>query len=389
LGVFTAAYYNPIFSEITMLDELRSDAAATSGFKKRASSARPYLLKLFFTTLSIIAVACTSEESVTDPSVGLESAVVKRYTTVDLGTLGGRISHATAINSAGQVVGYSELASGSDQHAFLWDRGVMTDLGTLGGGSSRATVINPAGEVFGLSGTAAGGPAHAFRWKNGQMTDLGTLGAANESEPRGINPRGQLVGRTLIPHPSGFLLEHAFVWENGSLRDLGAGVANAINPQGQIAGRRSLLATVWDKSGVPHDLQTLGVDGADAADINPRGQVVGTSTLTPGPEEPVFVFFHAVLWENGVARDLGVLGCSVNVSRCNSAANGINPSGLVVGWSETREGFEHAFVWQNGVMTDLDPTGFFSHANAVNPTGQVVGESSRTGDLHATLWTRN
>ena len=50
-----------------------------------------------------------------------------------LGTLGGSYSIATGINDAGQVVGYSDTATGL-QHAFITGpNGVgMTDLGTLG-----------------------------------------------------------------------------------------------------------------------------------------------------------------------------------------------------------------------------------------------------------------
>ena len=40
---------------------------------------------------------------------------------IDMGTLGGGFSVATAINNRGQAVGFSEIASG-ERHAFLWTR---------------------------------------------------------------------------------------------------------------------------------------------------------------------------------------------------------------------------------------------------------------------------
>jgi probable HAF family extracellular repeat protein len=55
---------------------------------------------------------------------------------IDLGTLGGTSSRALGINALGQVVGWSELASGA-VHGFVYSDGQMTDVGTLGGGWQR------------------------------------------------------------------------------------------------------------------------------------------------------------------------------------------------------------------------------------------------------------
>jgi probable HAF family extracellular repeat protein len=80
----------------------------------------------------------------------------------DLGTLGGNYAVAFGINECGQIVGYSETASGY-AHAFLWDGGTMTDLGTLGGNLSHAHGINERGQVVGTSETVSGYD-HAFLW---------------------------------------------------------------------------------------------------------------------------------------------------------------------------------------------------------------------------------
>jgi probable HAF family extracellular repeat protein len=83
----------------------------------------------------------------------------------DLGTLGGTMSRALAVNASGQVVGASTTVDG-DTHAFSWTRaGGMVDLGTLGGTMSRALAVNASGQVVGTS-TTADGATHAVLWSS-------------------------------------------------------------------------------------------------------------------------------------------------------------------------------------------------------------------------------
>jgi len=80
----------------------------------------------------------------------------------DLGTLGGTGSVAYAVNDAGQVVGYSQTATG-DTHAFLYSGGIMMDLGTFGGRTSYAFGINKLGQVTGVADFPGNtGTVHAF-----------------------------------------------------------------------------------------------------------------------------------------------------------------------------------------------------------------------------------
>ena len=71
--------------------------------------------------------------------------------TTDLGSLGGRVTWAHAINAAGQVVGTSLTAEG-DPHPFLWESGQMRDLGGLGGswGSRGSTTFHRSSDTIGF-----------------------------------------------------------------------------------------------------------------------------------------------------------------------------------------------------------------------------------------------
>jgi probable HAF family extracellular repeat protein len=137
----------------------------------------------------------------------------------DLGTLGGAISHANAINAGGEIVGFADKADGS-WHAFLYSGGFMLDLGTLGGPHSEASGINTSGQVVGYS-LLAGGANSAFIYSNGVMTALNSLlppgsewgymappfGQAGLEQANAINDNGEIAGCAYISGAMhGFLL---------------------------------------------------------------------------------------------------------------------------------------------------------------------------------------
>jgi probable HAF family extracellular repeat protein len=93
----------------------------------------------------------------------------------DLGTLpGGEESRAFGINAAGTIVGDAALSGITNRHAVLFSGGTVVDLGTLANGESFAKGINSAGVVVGLSDVATGG-RHGFIYQGGTMIDLNTL----------------------------------------------------------------------------------------------------------------------------------------------------------------------------------------------------------------------
>ena len=153
---------------------------------------------------------------------------------VDLGTLGGAKASASGINEDGDIVGFSDLASGQS-HAFLYKDGVMHDIGTLGGTISNANAINNNGEIAGRS-TLANGAIRGFLYKDGVMYDLGTLGGA-ASVAFDINDKGEVVGFSRISNG----LARAFLYKDGVMHDLGAlggtdSRAISINNKGEIIG---------------------------------------------------------------------------------------------------------------------------------------------------------
>jgi probable HAF family extracellular repeat protein len=174
------------------------------------------------------------------------TAAAQTFTVVDLGTLGGTSSRATAVSN-GQVVGVSNTSGGAE-HAFSWTQGGgMVDLGTLSGTSSRASAISN-GQVVGNATTSAG-PLHAFSWTQAAgMVDLGTLGR-RFSDATAVSD-GQVVGST-----RGGGVTRGFSWT-------------------QARGMVNLALPDWIAS------QATGVS---------NGQVVGSATISGGA-------VHAMLW---------------------------------------------------------------------------------------------
>jgi probable HAF family extracellular repeat protein len=194
---------------------------------------------------------------------GLIGVIWKDRAMSDIGSLGGSLTHVNAINSSGQVTGYSWVEDFTPFHAFLYSEKRMIDLGTLGGKASAGNGINDMGQVVGYADISENVKRHAALFSGGVVIDLGTLGGP-QSEALGINNEGLIVGTSYSTAVGGV---RAFIYSGGQMQDLNTLVdlessgierlheAVAINDLGQIicsgTGRRgtsAFLLTPLDNS---------------------------------------------------------------------------------------------------------------------------------------------
>jgi probable HAF family extracellular repeat protein len=337
------------------------------------------------------------------------------YAVKDLGTLGGSAAAGNSINNLRWVSGESSIAGDGAQHATLWLHGLQFDLGTPGGlnsaidwpvkndhgllaGNGEISTSDPLGENFCRYGT--GLECRGFVWQDGVMTTLAPFTGGDNSYAAGANNRGLVVGwaengtHDATCTPPQQLQYEAVLWSPSfnatmlpPLPEDSDGAAVAVNNLEQVVGisgtcadadgEGAAHAVLW-QNGVAMDLGNFGGTILNTADaINDNGQVVGFSTL-PGNAS-----FHAFLWTatSGI-EDLGTLPGDVF-----SEALDINSAGQIVGGSCDASFNCRAFIWQNGVMTDLNTLTprlsplYLNWAGSIDEQGAIGGLAfdQRTG----------
>jgi probable HAF family extracellular repeat protein len=338
----------------------------------------------------------------------------------DMGALpgGSNSSFPFWINDLGDSVGmsnnnlYDPLTGYPEFRATLWKGGKVFDLGTLGGNVSFANAINNSGEVvggalnsisdndstaFGWNPFPVATQFRAFLWRDGVMRGLGTLGSGNNAVALFLNDLGQVAGVALTNSsansPTGNFTQDPFFWENEKMWDIGtlggtSGVSYWLNNRGQVvgssnvAGDQSFHAFLWDKEQGLKDLGTLpGGNFSAATWINDAGEIVGAADVSYGG--------HAVLWKSGATIDLGLLP-----GDCYSEALSINSRGQIIGNSSPDCVVDgNAVLWENGgapvnLNTLVTPA---SDVNAafpvnINDRGEIVAHGLLpNGDVHAVL----
>jgi probable HAF family extracellular repeat protein len=283
-------------------------------------------------------------------------------------------------------------------------RYTVTDLGILPGRANTILfgihVINEAGDIAGYCNNGGQGSnaffgdyfseSLPFVWsKQGGLQQLPLLPGTANTIGWTLNDRGQVAGSA----GDSWAGMRGVVWEKGTVRaleplpgDNGSGI-NGMNNRGDVVGTSLLspdgsanfvhtYALLWHR-GAPSLLTNFG-RGSTAVAINDRGQICGALfTADPGD------MFHSVpvVWDRGTVIFLSPLGGDW----CLPEA--INRRGEVAGVGQNSLGMTHGCIWKNGVLSEIgDLGGGLSELWDINDRGQTVGDSlDAVGDGHAIL----
>ena len=324
---------------------------------------------------------------------------------IDLGTLGSTYSRAFGVSSDGSVIvgqsnpisdGYigwvsDPLGGNGNAHAFALRGGRMVDLGTLGGTGSAATAVSANGQVIvGTSYLLGNSETRGFTYIGTTMTALPTLGGLI-NVANGVSSDGTVIVGVSSDIGGNC---HAVKYVNSVLFDLGLGEATAVSANGSvIAGNSGSHAIIFTGLSMT-DIGTLGGVFSQAWGLSADGSVIVGDSDTSGGDR------HAFKYLGSAMTDLGTLGGAYSYARAVSA-NG----SVIVGGSETAgapvlqlgpSGYQllpprHAFKYVGTTMIDIGTLGgTSSQADGVSADGSViVGSSNISGDtaVHAFAYT--
>jgi uncharacterized membrane protein len=237
-----------------------------------------------------------------------------------------------------------------------------------------------------------------YFWSGGRTIGLPSLPLEQgfERYPMGLNNRDEVVGMDSLGTPTAMTMQ-AWYWEHGGkdlltlspLRSSDGWVgARMINEAGRIVGFSGPVvgeaedAVFWESCQfAPVRLKTLpslpAMTGALGLNNNDPPQIFGwcgdtfddqVALVWSGPQA-------APNWLPGIAGGRRTIPCC------------LNDYGLVAGWSMDADGRAHGVVWPKGELLPLAPAFSESAVNGLNNRGQIVGFIvGQGGAAHAALW---
>ena len=242
-----------------------------------------------------------------------------------------------------------------------------------------ATALNDAGDVVGFRGSAGGGgPGDVVAWIDGAIVDVKVCPTPPNCYryyfPRAINAARTVIGRGHYYFSP--MHTFSFVWHYGdNPADIGGDTSddlflNDVNDAGRIVGGkgfgpRQLAMLISDDTVV----LLFGLDYSDsvASAINAAGHIAGSFQTVSDAK------YHVFLYVDGAIQDLGTLGGG------DGGASDINAADAIVGWEESLQG-TRAFRYADSGFTDLGSLGgTVNRATAINDAGQIVGTSTLAG----------
>ena len=280
----------------------------------------------------------------------------------DLGTLGGALTWATAINRHDQVVGMSDLPGGR-RHAFLYSKDTMFDLGTLPGHSqSLATAINDDNVIVGISGSELmpSSSTRGFRRDASGLTDINTH--INPSSgwtivsAHGINARGQIAATGLT---RGGEIRAVLLRPPRWSRTVTPIAAPPPQPPRKTFAYRVI------------DLGPQDNEGAKAVAINNRGEIVGWCVRDGAT--------HPLLWRMRVPNNPDSwesisLAVPPEAGKDSAMPSSINNRGRIIGsWSSRSPRELRAIVWNSEQPDVVLQTGLRGIVSDINDADRFVG----------------
>jgi probable HAF family extracellular repeat protein len=152
-----------------------------------------------------------------DATDGTTHAVIfnlKTKAIIDMGTLGGSVAQANAVNDNNMIVGYSSMPGDSQVNATANTGKTLVSIGNLGGSYAASVAVNDSGTVVGFSNLTGDTDVHAFVWTQANgMVHLNTILPSGSpflelTSANGIAADGTIVGVGIASDGQ----PHAFAW---------------------------------------------------------------------------------------------------------------------------------------------------------------------------------